>query len=264
MHNRLRGRLKEASYPVLAIAIIAVVWEMFVKGMEIPAWFLPAPSQVATELFRYRSLLFSHGVVTLLEAVLGFLASNIVGFLTAVIIVWSVPIERALTPLLVLSQTFPKIAVAPLFIIWFGFGLAPKVVISFLIAFFPIVIATTEGLRDVEPEKQDLMVTMGASVLQQFQKVRIPRSLPYFFAGAKVAVALSVIGAVVGEFVGSDRGLGFLIMRANNDMDTVFMFAIFAALAVMGYGLYLVVDRVEGLLLPWHAKIRLRQLEFMS
>lgn len=249
-------KLKTLVYPLFAILITCVIWEGFCRLAQVPEYLLPAPTQVATEVTGNITLLISHGWVTAYECFLGFLSSVVIGFPIALLIVYSKPIEKSVTPLLVFSQTFPKIAVAPLFVIWFGFGIIPKIIISFLIAFFPIVISTVTGLKAVEPDLEDLVRSMGASVYQKFVKIRIPNSLPYFFTGAKVAAAFSVVGATVGEFVAADEGLGYLILVANNNLETSLMFAAFLGLAVLGACIYFGVDYLEKICIAWHCSMR--------
>ena len=177
--------------------------------------------------------------------ILGFLASGLLGIPGGILIVWSKTLERILMPIFVTSQTIPKIAIAPLFIIWFGIGLFPKVLVSFLIAFFPVVISTSVGLKAVEPEMIDLIQTMNATKWQIFRKVRIPNSLPFIFSGLKIATAFATVGAVVGEFVGSDKGLGFVLIVSNSMLETPQLFAALIPLSLIGIILYLVVAKLE-------------------
>lgn len=252
----MNRKIKNLSYPLLASFLVAVLWEILGRIARIPEYFLPLPSVVIEEVVANAWLLTVHGWVTGYESVLGFLLSVAIGFPIALMIVWSDPIERSVTPILVFTQTFPKIAIAPLFIIWFGFGIFPKVIIGFLVAFFPIVIASVTGLKAVESDLEDLVRSMGATELQTFVKIRIPNSLPYFFSGAKVSVALSVVGAVVGEFVAAERGLGYIILVANNHIDTKLMFAGFVGLMVLGAVLYFMVEYLEKICISWHASRR--------
>jgi NitT/TauT family transport system permease protein len=154
-------------------------------------------------------------------------------------------IERMLYPLVISSQTFPKEALAPIFVIWFGFGLLPKVIIAGLISFFPVVVNTTRGLLSVDPLILDLMRSLSANHRQIFTKVRLPNAIPYLFAALKMCITLSVIGAVVGEFVGASAGLGHLIRLANSELATDLMFAALIALGLMGTTLFLLVDGLE-------------------
>jgi NitT/TauT family transport system permease protein len=249
-------KLRNISYPISAIIIFALLWEALARLIGLPEYILPLPSQVVAEVADRINLLFVHGWITGYEAVLGFLASIFIGVPIAFILALSKPIEKAITPILVFSQTFPKIAIAPLFVIWFGFGLLPKITVSFLIAFFPIVISTVAGLKSVEPEYDDLVRSMGASSFQRFVKIRIPYSLPYFFSGTKVAVAFAVIGAVVGEFIAAEEGLGYLILVANDAIDTTLMFAAFVALMFLGAFVYYLIEYIERKTIFWHPSVR--------
>jgi NitT/TauT family transport system permease protein len=171
-------------------------------------------------------------------------------------IVYSPLIERAIYPLLVGSQSVPKIAIAPLLIFWAGLGLFPKVLVAFLISFFPIIIDTVVGLRSVEPEMLHLARSMGAGAGRTFLKIRFPSALPNIFAGLKVAVTLSVVGAIVGEFIQADRGLGYALLQANAVMDTRLGFAAIIVLSAVGIAMFVAVDTIERRLIPWHASHR--------
>jgi len=155
-------------------------------------------------------------------------------------------------PLLISSQAMPKVAIAPLFLVWFGFGLVPKVLIAFLIAFFPVVINTAVGLAAIEPEKIHLARSMGFGAVDTFFKIRLPDALPAIFAGLKISITLAVVGAVVGEFVGGDAGLGYLLMVANGSMDTQLLFAGIVCLTILGVAFYLLVELAERLAVPRH------------
>jgi NitT/TauT family transport system permease protein len=156
-------------------------------------------------------------------------------------------------------QVVPKIAVAPLFIVWFGVGITPKILVAFLISFFPIVIDTCVGLRSITPEMIDLARSMGASRLQIFREFRLPTSLPYLFSGLKVAATLAVAGAVVGEFVGADKGLGYLLLVTNSNMQTALMFATIVVLTFIGLVFFYVIEFLESLLIPWHVTQRTKE-----
>lgn len=243
-------------YPLILTVLIIVGWHYFVKMAGLPKFLLPPPKAVIIELFQKWHLLLFHSIFTVYELIMGFILSIIVGVPCAIIIVWSKALDKALTPLLLVSQTVPKVAIAPLLVIWFGFGVLPKILISFLIAFFPIVISTAAGLKSVEPDMMDLIKSMSAKKWQVFLKVRIPNSLPYFFSGAKISIALSVIGAIVGEWVGSDKGLGYLLLVANNNMDAVLLFADMVLLSLIGILFFYMIIWLETILLPWHVAMR--------
>ncbi len=194
--------------------------------------------------------------MTLCEILWGFGLATAVGIPLAVVIVVSPGLERALYPLLVASQSVPKIAVAPLLIFWAGLGLFPKVLVAFLIAFFPVVIDTVAGFRSVEPEVLHLARSMGASERRVFLKIRLPHAMPHIFAGLKVAVTLAVVGAIVGEFIQADRGLGYALLQANGTFNTRLAFATILVLAAIGVVLFVAVERLERLSIPWHVSQR--------
>src|SRR3954452_15868905 len=239
-------------YPTLTFLVLLALWEMAISVFHVPDYVIPPPSQVIGEMVKQFPTLWTHTLVTTSEVVIGFVVSVIVGVPLAVLIVYSPFFERTIYPLLVSSQTVPKVAVAPIFLFWFGFGLAPKVLVAFLIAFFPVVIATVVGLRSVEPEMIHLARSMGASPLLTFTKIRLPHALPSLFGGLKVAITLAVVGAVVGEFVGADKGLGYVVVLANGALNTKLLFPAITFLSLLGFVLFFVVEVVERLMLPPH------------
>lgn len=251
-----RERLVALAYPIGTVAVLIAAWHAAVATFEIPTYILPGPLTVARYLVDRWHFLAPHAWVTTYETLGGFGLSIALGVPLAMSIVWSHKIDRAIMPLLVLSQTFPKVAIAPLLIIWLGFGLFPKILVSFLVAFFPVVIAGVSGMRSVETEMLELIRSMRASPLQVFFKVRVPNALPHFFAGLKVAIAFAVVGAVVGEWVGADRGLGYLLLQANANLDTPMLFSVLAILLVIGVVLYYGIVWLERMMLPWHVSIR--------
>ncbi len=178
--------------------------------------------------------------ITLLETIIGFVVASVVGLVCAIAIVYSRGVERTLYPLLLAAQVVPKIAIAPLFVVWLGFGITPKILVAVLIAFFPVVISGVAGLRAVDPELLDLAATMGAKPWDSFAKIRFPNAMPHIFAGLKVAVTLAVVGAVVGEFVGANSGLGYIVMSSNGNLNTPQLFAALIAMSVIGIVLFVV------------------------
>ncbi len=243
--------------PLATVAVALLAWEGLVQLRGLPEYLLPPPSGVLTALGSEWRYLAPHALVTLGEILAGFLLSVLVGIPLAMLIVASPLLERAVYPLLVASQSIPKIAIAPLLIFWAGLGIAPKILVAFLIAFFPVVIDTVVGLRSVEPEMLHLARSMGASPVKVFLKIRFPHALPSVFAGLKVAVTLAVVGAIVGEFIQADRGLGYALLQANAMLNTRLSFATILILAAIGTVLFLLVDWMERLLIPWHASRRL-------
>lgn len=233
-----------------SVALVFAVWFLLVNALSIPRYLLPPPGEVLERLWQDRSALFgSHAAVTTIETVLAFLLSAVVGAVLGVVIAFSRPLARLLYPLLVGSNALPKLALAPLFIVWLGFGLTSKVIIGFSIAFFPVVISTVTGLRAVDPDLIELARSMGGSRWRIFSKIRVPSALPSYFGGLKVAITLAVVGAVVGEFVGADEGLGYLVIVTSSQLDSVFLYATLIALTVVAVGLYLIVELLEYLVL---------------
>ena len=241
----IRAFLHDYALSAGFVAVALILWEIGHHVFRVPFYILPAPSDILDKFLSSGPLLLGHALVTLREVAGGFLLGVTVGMVVAVLMASSRALERMLYPLVISSQTFPKEALAPLFVIWFGFGLAPKVVIAGLISFFPVVVNMTRGLLSVDPIALDLMRSLTASRGQIFLKLRFPHAVPYLFAALKMCVTLSVIGAVVGEFVGSSAGLGHLIRLANTEMATDLMFAALVSLGAMGTLLFLIVDAVE-------------------
>jgi len=243
-------------YPTLSLVILIVAWHFAVILFDIPEYLLPTPEAVLMRLVEDFGFLLGHAGVTFSETMGGFLLSILIGIPLAVALVWSPVLEKAVMPLLVVSQTFPKIAIAPLIIIWFGLGIFPKLLISFLVAFFPVVISAIAGMRSVDTDMIDLARSMQASPLRLFWKIRMPYALPHIFSGLKVAVAFAIVGAVVGEWVGAQSGLGYLLLWANANLDTTLLFSILVLLMIIGVALYYAVVFVERLLIPWHVSVR--------
>jgi len=250
------SRLVLAAYPLGTIALATIVWAVVVRVFKIKPYIIPAPETVFQTFVDRFGLLSFHALPTLLETTSGLILSVIVGVPLAVAIVSSRSLERALMPLLVGSQCFPKVAIGPILIVWFGWGMLPKVLISFFISIFPIVIQTVLGLKSVERDEVDLIRTMSAKPLDVFVKIRVPNALPHFFAGLKVSVTLALIGAIVGEFIGADRGLGYLLQYANNELNTPLLFAAIVYLIGLGGALFLAVIYLEKLMIPWHVAVR--------
>jgi NitT/TauT family transport system permease protein len=172
-------------------------------------------------------------------------------------------LDRAIMPLLVVSQSFPKVAVAPLIVIWFGLGFFPKILIAFSVAFFPVVVGTIAGMKALESDMYDLALTMQATKLKTFLRIRLPFAMPQILSGVKVAVAFSTVGAVVGEWVGADKGLGYLLLWSNANMDTPLLFAVLLCLMVIGLLLYYAVEFLERRLIPWHVSVREDDLQLI-
>jgi NitT/TauT family transport system permease protein len=237
----------------LAVAIL-VVWELAVRLFKIPTFVIPAPSAIAAALIDSRAALTAASKATAVEVLFGFVLAAVVGIAVALVIVRFERFGKALYPLVVLFQNVPKVALAPIFILWFGYDLAPKVVLIVVIAFFPVAIDMLAGLQSVEPSFVALMQSVGAGRSEILRRVRIPHSLPHLMAGLKVAITFSVIGAIVGEFAGASAGLGYVIQFASTQLDTPLVFAALVVVSVLGLFFYYLVEFAERLLVPWSPK----------
>lgn len=237
---------------MITLIVLVALWQILCVALKVPSFLIPTPSEVAVRFYEKRALYFTHTWVTLYETTAGFLLAVVFGVVFAAIIVVIPKMRDIVMPLLLVAQLVPKVAIAPLLLIWFGYGLAPKVMVAFLVAFFPIVVNGASGLASVQPELLDLGSSLQASRWQTFWKFRIPTALPELFSGMKIAVTLAIIGAIIGEFVGGNRGLGYLIIVANQELDTALAFAAIFLLSVMGIVLYGLVELCERIFIPWH------------
>lgn len=244
---------------ILILAAVFALWEALVRGLGIPAHVVPPASAVFKELATEPMWYVWHTLSTLYTTMLGFALALALGVLAAVGIISSKWIENTLYTLLVSLNSIPKIALAPLFIIWLGTGTESKVAVSFLIALFSIVIDTVLGLRSADPDALDLMRTMRGSAMQILWKVRFPHALPHMFAGMKVAISLALVGAIAGEFVASQEGLGYVIITAQSMFQTVRVFASIVLLGVAGTILFYLVDLAERIACPWHVSHRVEE-----
>jgi NitT/TauT family transport system permease protein len=249
----VRRWARDLAYPTLTLVVFVVGWQLAVVGLQIPRYLLPAPSLVAETFGAKLPLLWEHTLATTAEVLAGFALSILIGVPIAILTVASPLFSRTIYPLIVASQAVPKMAIAPLLVVWFGFGTLPKVLVAFLIAFFPLVIDAAVGLRGVEREMLWLAQSMGLGPVATFFKIRLPHALPSVFGGLKVAVTLAVVGAVVGEFVGADAGLGHLLIIANGNLDTPTLFATLIILTLLGLLLYGALAVLERIAVPWHA-----------
>lgn len=251
--KRFRRFIVRQGPPLLFLLLLLLIWQgiSWVWGVEL--WLLPSPWQIAVEgVDAWLHLgLDAHTWQTLKEAVLGFLLAVAAGLTLALVVDFSPLLRRTLYPLLVISQTIPIIAIAPLLVLWLGYGILPKVLVVALVCFFPIVISTADGLRGADPDWTALLRSMGATRWQVFVKVRFPNALPSFFSGLKVAITYSVIGAVIGEWVGGNTGLAVYMRRAHNAFRYAREFAGVAITSLLSILLFLAVTALERVALPW-------------
>ena len=238
--------------PISILAGLVVLWELWVKLADVPKWQLPAPSAVAVELVSSKALLWKHTLVTLEEIAVGFAAALAAGLLLAAGIAYSRVLERSVYPIVIASQTVPVVAIAPLLLIWVGYGLAPKIIIVALICFYPIAVNTVDGLKAVDPDMLNMVRAMGASRWQVFTKLQVPTALPFMFSGIKIGISVSVIAAIIGEWVGASEGLGYLITYSQPLFLTARVFAAIFVLSIMGISLFVLAVAAERMMMPWH------------
>lgn len=243
--------LGNIAVPLATVVILVLVWEWVVNILDLPRWMLPAPTAVWAGFMETTATIPGHLWATLSETLAGFMLAAGTGIVLAVAIVYTPWLERALYPLLVAVQSVPKVAIAPVVIIWFGFGFTSKLVIVYLVCFFPVVISTVTGLKSTPAEYVEMIRSYEASKLQMFGKVRFPAALPHIFVGLKVAISLAVIGAVIAEFVGARQGLGFLIVISGGNVRTDIAFAAITLLGIMSVILFYALVALERWLIPW-------------
>ncbi|WP_337100500.1 ABC transporter permease [Paenibacillus sp. YIM B09110] len=241
-------KIKEIMYPVSFALGFILIWELAVRLFDIPLYLLPAPSAVLTVI---DGSLASHMFVTLMEALIGFVLANILGMITAVIFVHSKPIEKGVFPLAIALKTTPLVALAPLLVVWMGTGYSSKIVASMLICFFPILVNSVKGLKAIEHEAWELFSTYKGTKLEIFWKLRLPTSLPYVFSALKISTSLAIVGAIVGEFVGANKGLGYVVLVSSYHMDTPMMFSAIIASALCGLVLFWGISWLEKKVVFW-------------
>ncbi|HEX5828040.1 MAG TPA: ABC transporter permease [Candidatus Limnocylindrales bacterium] len=248
----LRDRL-----PTLAlVAAILVAWEAYVRVAGVAPVVLPSPTRILSALWEFRADAVRHAIPTLLETVVGFAIAVVLGIAAAVLMDRTPAVRRAVEPILVTTQTIPIVALAPLFLLWFGFGLLPKVLVVVLVTFFPIVVALLDGFRSASADAADLLRSYGATDWQAFRKLRWPNALPAFFTGLRISVVYAVIGAVFGEYVGAREGLGIWMQLAQNSFRTDLVFAAIVVTSAVSLTLYWVVGLLRRLVIPWAPGVR--------
>jgi NitT/TauT family transport system permease protein len=246
------NRWRRALFPTAFLVAIVVLWEIVSRATDVPAYILPAPSAIGERLVRSWDILWHHSVVTLTEIGIGFAVGVVLGLALAIPISYSAVVRNTLYPLIVASQAVPKIAIAPLLVLWLGFDMMPKIVVTALMVFFPVTVTAAEGLTSVDRNLLDLLRSVNASQAQIFFRIRFPHALPHIFSGLQIGITLAVVGAVVGEWVGADSGLGYLLVYANTLLDSTLLFASLFLLIVIGVVLFVLVGIVQRIVLPWN------------
>ena len=242
--------------PLLLLALFVGAWELYTRVSNVDAFILPPPNEVAQSLWDDRSLLLTNLGVTAQEVGLGVIISLVVGGVLAFLLHLSPPLRRAAYPLLVSSQAIPFVILAPLLVFWFGFSISAKLAIVVIVCFFPIVVTTLDGLRNVDPELLKLMRTLDASRWQTLRMVEAPAALPAALTGAKIAVTVAVIGAVFAEYTGSEKGLGHLLLTSTPQLETARAWAATIVLAALAVALFSVLGIAQRVLVPWTRKDR--------
>ena len=249
-------RFLRAQRILLSFLLLFLVWEGGVRLFRVPSYLLPPPSVIFLDFLGRWNRVAQHTIITAQEIVAGYLTAVLVSIPLAFAIAYSRFLEETVYPIIVFLQIVPKIAIAPLFIIWFGFGFIPKLLLVFLLSFFPIVVSSIAGFKSVDTEILDLARSTGASPWMMFRKIRLPYALPSIFTGLKVAAALSATAAVVAEFVASDKGLGYLLLEFNGNLNTSMVFATIVVLSIVGLLVYYAVELIERVLIPWHVSMQ--------
>ncbi len=247
----VRRLIAPIGYPLAGVVLIIALWVFVCVYGNIPTVVLPTPDKVLKAFIARFDLILAEGWVTLKETLYGFILAIVIGIPMAVAVANSRPLNLMFYPLLIGLQSVPKVALAPILLVWLGTGMESKLAIVWLVAFFPIIVDTVAGLRSTPRELLELARSLKATPMQVFLKVQLPAALPFIITGAKVAITLAVIGAVIGEFVGSSEGLGFLLLSATSQLDTPLAFAALFALSLLGMFVYLLVEWAERLAAPW-------------
>lgn len=252
MTGQRRTAVADVAVAAIALLVLGVVLEIWTTAMRVPGYLFPAPSAIAARLANESRFFASETITTLGEAAVGFAVGASVAFAAASAMTFSRGLERSIFPLAILVKLTPIVAVAPLFTLWFGFGPAPKIAIAALITFFPMLVNAFVGLRSVDPQELAFLETLGASPREVFIRLRAPSSLPYLFSAARVSANLALIGAVVAEWTGAERGLGRVIFVANANLDLPMLFGAVLILAAAGIAVNALVSAAERRVLHWH------------
>lgn len=246
----INGHILRRSRFLVGFVLLFALWELAVQS-GVKEYVLPSPISVFYGFIEHWPTLLTNAWTTTVEILAGYALAIAISIPLALLIAFSRLFEETVYPVVVFLQIVPKIAVAPLFIIWFGFGFTPKVLLVFLLSFFPIVVSAIAGFKSINPEIVDFVRTTGANGFRTFFKIRLPHALPEIFTGLKVGAALSATAAVVAEFVASDRGLGYLLLQYNGDLNTRMVFAAIILLSAIGVAIYFMAELLERIFVPW-------------
>jgi NitT/TauT family transport system permease protein len=248
--------LAKIGYPTIILVLVIALWQWGADKSLFPSYLLPAPSAVALRTSTTLFVMLDHAVVTAVEILLGFGLAVVLGVFLAWMVAFVRIFEQAFYPWLVFIQVLPKVAIGPLLVVWIGTGLLPKVVVSFLLAFFPIMIDTLVGLKSVPRDYVFLLRSMGAGPWKRLWRFQLPYALPYIFASLKVGITFAAVGAIVGEFIGADKGLGYVLIVSTGTLDTTLLFVALVWISVLSLLLFAMVGVFEKIFVSWHAVAR--------
>jgi len=243
--------LRRLLLPLAVIAVLVVVWDALIRVFDIPAYMIPTPASVGQALVKERARLVDNAIPTIMESLGGFALGNLVAIATAIAFVYNKALERALYPVAVAVRTLPIVAIAPILVLMLGNGYAPKVAIAALITFFPTLVNMVEGLESADPQAMELMHVLSASKAEVFRYVRWPSSLPYLFSAMRIASTSSVLGALVAEWIGTNKGLGYLIVLTTYDFRTALLYAAMVVTSAIALAFFFLVSILEWLLVRW-------------
>jgi NitT/TauT family transport system permease protein len=244
--------LTEYTQTAIGPILLLGIWEAMCRLFDVPAWLLPSPSKILIEGYEILPILPAHLMATLSAVLGGFALSIAVGIPLAIMITYSPVLRRVIYPMILALQSVPKVAIAPILLLWVGYGLKSGIVVAATVAFFPVVISTAAGLESIDRELLELTRSLDSSSLKVFLKVRLPWAMPHIFSGLKVAITLAVIGAIVAEFIGADKGLGYLILTNSGALKTSVVFFVLLILSLLGIALFYAVEAIERAVCPWY------------
>lgn len=264
MAKRPMRLLVDIGYPSLLFIVTIAVWEFGARAAWFPPYVLPAPSMIVARIGDTAGLMMHHAVVTSAEIILGFVLAVVIGVALAAMIVFVRTIDKAFYPWLVVVQVIPKVALGPLLVVWLGFGFLPKVLLAFLLSFFPVMISAMVGLRSIDNDSMFLLRSMGADPIKIFRHLQLPSALPGIFGSMKVAITLATVGAIVGEFIGANEGLGYVLVTANGVLDTTLIFVALTWISVLALLFYGAIAVLENASVHWHVSHRSRTAQAVA
>ena len=249
----------DISLPIIFSISLIIIWELIIKVLEIEKYIMPAPSDIIKALYENFGAMMPHIIATLFESVVGFGIAILLALILAIIMDLLPMVKKAIYPVFIISQTVPVIALAPLFIIWFGFGALPKIIVVVIVCFFPIVISISDGLEGVDKDLINHFKLMGASKLKRFFHLKLPYGIINFFSGLRIAATYSIMGAVIGEWLGGDKGLGVYMTRARSTYALDKMFAAIVVIVLMSMIMFYIIGKVEKVLTPWNSENKIKK-----